>query len=197
MMGWFSALIESRTLRGWAIFAILGAIATAMLVALTGPSLAASEDTDDADVTIAELQEKTAKYQDVDRALKDGYVAPTRADGSLICVPGMGYHFVNRSDVLDEDPPEVGIKGHPLKPEAMLYERGENGELKLIAVEWIVRYEGQATPVLPGQPDAQFAGPMARHEPWMPTHYDLHAYIWKTNPSGTFAQFNTAVTCPS
>jgi hypothetical protein len=131
MMGWFSAVIERRTLLGWAIVAIVGAIATATLLAPTGSSFAASEDTDDADVTIAELQEKTAKYQDVDRAVKDGYVAPTREDGSLNCVPGIGYHFVNREDVLNDEPPEVGIKGHPLKPEAMLYEPGETASLSL------------------------------------------------------------------
>ena len=32
-----------------------------------------------------------------------------------------------------------------------------------------------------------FDGPMEGHEPGMPVHYDLHAWVWKRNPGGTFA----------
>jgi hypothetical protein len=34
------------------------------------------------------------------------------------------------------------------------------------------------------------------HEPGMPVHYDLHAWIWKRNPAGTFAMWNPRVECP-
>jgi hypothetical protein len=36
---------------------------------------------------------------------------------------------------------------------------------------------------------------MEGHEPGMPIHYDLHAWVWKHNPSGDFAQFNPEVAC--
>ena len=56
MMGWFSAVIESRTLRGWAIFAIVGAIAAATLLALVRPSFASHGPTDRYKDAEAELE---------------------------------------------------------------------------------------------------------------------------------------------
>src|ERR671911_2028034 len=102
MMGWFNAVIESRTLRGWAIVAILGAIATAMLLALTGPSFGASDDTAAAQpITLKQLRQATVKYHDVNNAVADGYVAP---NGGCVEPPlaggAMGYHYVNRDDVV-------------------------------------------------------------------------------------------------
>lgn len=41
-----------------------------------------------------------------------------------------------------------------------------------------------------------FDGPTLGHEPGMPIHHDLHAWVWKHNPAGTFAQFNPRVSCP-
>ena len=41
-----------------------------------------------------------------------------------------------------------------------------------------------------------FDGPMEGHEPGMPMHYDLHAWVWKRNPAGTFAMWNPRVECP-
>jgi len=170
------------------------------------------------------LREATGKYHNVTKALQDGYVAPARRDGSLNCVynprenGGMGYHFVHRQDVLEGSPFEVGVGGDPLKPEAMLYETKKDGELTLVAVEWIVQYDRWT-----GQPDTQpllvlgdgnlvepFHGPMAGHEywagspflegpngeAWMPWHYDLHAWIWKDNSRGVFHDWNPDVSCP-
>jgi hypothetical protein len=41
-----------------------------------------------------------------------------------------------------------------------------------------------------------FQGPMPGHAPGMPWHYDLHVWAWAPNPSGTFAQWNPAISCP-
>lgn len=41
-----------------------------------------------------------------------------------------------------------------------------------------------------------FDRPMLGHEPGQPIHYDLHAWAWKANPAGTFAQWNPRVSCP-
>ena len=205
MMGWFSAVIESRTLRGWAIVAILGAIATAMLLALTGPSFGASDDTAAAQgITLKQLRQATVKYHDVNNAVADGYVAPNGGcvfDRNVPSLGSMGYHYVNRDDVVNGDL-TAGIGGDPLKPEAMLYAPEANGDLKLVAVEWIVRDADQdlntdnvPKPELFGQ---TFQGPMLPHPgetAWMPIHYDLHAWIWKDNPNGMFAQYNPEVSC--
>jgi len=210
MMGWFSTVIERRTLLGWAIVAIVGAIATVALLALARPSFADHGDTDYDDVPaeLEQLREATDKYHSVSKALKDGYVAPERC----VSIPsgGMGYHYVNRADVnralVDPSDPEAytaGVGGDPLKPEAMLYE-AKNGKLTLVGVEWIVRDEdqvitpGEAQPQLVfGGIDEPFHGPMAPHESWMPIHFDLHAWIWKHNPSGLFADWNPTVSCPA
>jgi hypothetical protein len=236
MMGWFNAVIESRTLRGWALVAILGAIATAMLLALVRPSVASHGPTDrykDAEAYFDQLREATGKYHNVTKALQDGYVAPTRREPphSLNCVfdrtnvpsfGGMGYHFVHRQDILEGSPFEVGVGGDPMKPEAMLYETKKDGELSLVAVEWIVRSVDQTDvdPLTNPQDQPQlvlgtnlqepFHGPMAGHEywkdspytgpngqtEWQPIHYDLHAWIWKDNSRGVFDDWNPDVSCP-
>ena len=37
---------------------------------------------------------------------------------------------------------------------------------------------------------------MVGHGGGMPTHFDLHVWLWKRNPSGIFASWNPAVVCP-
>ena len=41
-----------------------------------------------------------------------------------------------------------------------------------------------------------FDGPMPGHNPSMPWHFDLHAWLWAENPAGTFAMFNPTLSCP-
>jgi hypothetical protein len=198
MMGWFNAVIERRTLLGWAIVAIVAAIATVIMLALARPSVASHGPTDrykDAEAEFDQLREATGKYHNVQKALQDGYVAPTRRGknpssldrSSLNCVfertnvpslGGMGYHFVHRQDILEGSPFEVGVGGDPLKPEAMLYETKKDGEFSLVAVEWIVRDEDQT--ITPNEPQPQlilgtisesFHGPMDGHEYWAGSPY--------------------------
>jgi hypothetical protein len=98
-------------------------------------------------------------------------------------VGAMGYHYVN-GNLLD-------LKVEALAPEAMVYEADANGELNLVAVEYIVpakEWNEQNTemPMLHG-----------RH-----FHLNeklgvlvLHAWIWKDNPSGMFEDWNPTVSC--
>ncbi len=41
----------------------------------------------------------------------------------------------------------------------------------------------------------RFDGPMLGHAPGMPIHYDLHVWVWRHNPSGTFNEYNPNVRC--
>ena len=73
--------------------------------------------------------------------------------------------------------------------------------LKLVAVEYGKRDADQNLgtagdrPLLFGQPfDGPMPGPGAPGT--MPIHYDLHAWVAESNPSGPFAQFNPAIACP-
>jgi len=40
-----------------------------------------------------------------------------------------------------------------------------------------------------------FDGPMAGHNPQMPWHYDLHAWVIENNPAGLFSQWNPSISC--
>jgi hypothetical protein len=103
----------------------------------------------------------------------------------------MGVHYANAR--LMRDPRIL-----PRRPEILVYEpRGDRR--KLVAVEY---YRADADGRLDTDDDRPrlfgrgFDGPMEGHAPGMPVHYDLHAWVWKRNPAGTFAQFNPRVHCP-
>ncbi|WP_339758051.1 hypothetical protein [Algoriphagus aquimarinus] len=136
---------------------------------------------------LADLRGATAKYHDIEVAMADGY-----AQGSP-CVSspdgGMGYHFVNFA-IVD------GIYD-PSMPEALLYEMNKNGQMKLVGVEFIIVKE--AWDIIPHtmipyfgmqEFDVAFAP-----EPLPFDNYQLHAWIWKNNPSGIFTKFNPNVMC--
>ena len=79
----------------------------------------------------------------------------------------------------------------------MLIYEPVGGKLQLVAAEWLVPLtaDTKERPSLFGQP---FLGPMEGHEPLIPkefAHYDLHAWLFKDNPLGTFAPTNPNVSC--
>jgi hypothetical protein len=133
---------------------------------------------------LAKVRQATAKYHNLDQAIADGYL-PTEVCVELPGVGGMGYHFANPA-LLEDDTVD------PLFPEVLLYAR-IGGRLHLVAVEYVVFDTGQPAPYLFGQ---RFDGPMPGHEPGMPVHYDLHAWLWHNNPDGIFAQYNPRIRCP-
>ncbi len=140
---------------------LTAAAVTATMLALAGPSFAAPDDTDPTvDEQLKQVRQATAKYQTPKQAEAAGYEAPAG------CVPRMGYHYVNRDDVLltgTRDDLSPGVEGEYQKPEALLYAPDETGELQLVAVEWIVPDADQNLstdsdrPQLFGRP---FDGPM-------------------------------------
>ncbi len=163
----------------------------AAVMALAGAALAVPGNTDsEVNKGLAEVRQATTEYHEVSDALADGY-QPTEHCVAVPELGGMGYHYVNPTLVSD---PSVD----PLQPEVLLYARKNNGALKLVAVEYLVvdadqdLSTGGDRPNLFGVP---FNGPMEGHEPGMPIHYDLHAWIFKGNPSGVFADFNSKVSC--
>lgn len=114
------------------------------------------------------VQASTAKYQDVDRALADGFV-PTEECVEVPGLGGMGYHYVN--------PERIDKRLVRGQPEVLLYATDESGNLVLTGVEYLVVDDDQDLstdddrPVLSGH---EFDGPMPGHGPDMPVHYDLH-----------------------
>jgi hypothetical protein len=179
-------------------------ILAAGVVATAGAALAAIAPAVAGDGSLSpELQAvraAVARYHSVEQALKDGYVfeadepcvssppAPSPFDGSH---GAMGIHVANPALLGD---PAID----PLRPELLLYVPKANGELELVGVEYWKADADQNLgtsgdrPSLFGQ---QFQGPMPGHNPTMPIHYDLHAWVAETNPNGVFAQFNSALSC--
>jgi hypothetical protein len=142
------------------------------------------------------LRKSLEKYQDYKVAVRDLYLstvgcvhyAGEKIPGYMEYAKGaMGVHFVN---LTVKGPPD------PMKPNVLIYEP-VGKQLKLVAVEWLVPLtpDTKEPPSLFGQ---TFMGPMEGHEPLIPkefVHYDLHAWLFKTNPLGMFAATNPTVSC--
>lgn len=137
------------------------------------------------------------KYKDPFVAVKDGFLSTVACidfpkgavDGPVEYPPGaMGVHFINMAN--------VGPQLDPAKPQVLIYEP-VGGKLVLVAAEWFMPVEaaGGKAPTIFGQ---TLLGPMDGHEPIMSAalrHYDLHVWLWKTNPRGVFESTNAAVKC--
>jgi hypothetical protein len=137
------------------------------------------------------LLEATSRFRNVDRAVAAGY-QPTRD-----CVPGMGYHYVNPALAGDTNI-------DPTMPEVLVYARSYHDGPQLVALEYF-RADADGNkrtdtdrPTLFGHP---FDGPMDGHPmppgaPPMPVHYDLHVWLYRTNPQGQLSSLNPRIQCP-
>lgn len=137
------------------------------------------------------------RYRDPIAAVHDGYFStlacvefPTAGSAGEMSYPagGMGVHFLNVS--------LIGPQLDTLHPQVLIYEP-YGDSLRLVAAEWFVPTQATATrPTLFGR---SFDGPMEGHHPIMPPeahHWDLHVWLWKSNPAGMFSPTNPSVRCP-
>ena len=130
---------------------------------------------------LAALRRVTAPFHDFGKAVAAGWSTPITA---CMASPagGMGFHYGNVA-LIDG---AVSVE----KPELLLYEPEANGRLRLVAVEYIVPYtawsRSATPPVLFGQD--------FKHNDTFGI-WALHAWVWKDNPSGMFADWNPRVTC--
>jgi hypothetical protein len=153
-------------------------IAGVLLVAILAGTavVAASGET-------AGIRRATARYRRVQAAQERGYEAFLECLSDPVA-GGMGYHYVN-FDIVD-----LALDAN--RPEALVYEPGPNGQLNLVAVEYIVPAEpwdaagNNAPPTLLGQLFHLNEGLGV---------YVLHAWVWKENPSGLYEDYNPAVEC--
>lgn len=133
----------------------------------------------------------TARFIDVNVAIHEGWVPATP------CVSGpqtgaMGVHYILPSRVPD------GVL-EPIEPEALIYEPQANGSLRLVGVEFIVIaadwanvHPDGSTPAVDGHL-TNFVDEPNRYG--LHAFYELHVWAWQHNPSGTFADWNTQVSC--
>ena len=137
---------------------------------------------------IEEVRAATARFKDVAAAEAAGY--------GLFhgCVNGpeqgaMGVHFVNGDLVGDG-------AINATQPEALIYE-WKNGRYQIVGVEYVVIADAwnaaNATPpVLKGQLFTYTGSP---NRYGIPAFYALHVWAWRDNPNGTFADWNSRVSC--
>lgn len=128
---------------------------------------------------LAAARAGTAGFHDVDTAEAAGY-AP---EGSCVEHPtdgGMGYHYLNTGHTALD----------PAKPQLVLYEPQANGRLRLVAVEYLVPYEVMSEDGPAPRLFEQDFHPTPHLNAWT-----LHVWLWRSNPSGMFAEFNPRVSC--
>jgi hypothetical protein len=168
----------------------------------------------DADLTA--VRAATERFRDVKVALAEGYVRDPMDlcdTAEMMGRPAeygvMGIHYV-RPDLLGiTGPPSPRVTGTGThtdftRPAVLIYEPQRDGSLELVAVENLVFKKAWEEAGNTGRPtfgsvpfDLMADDPTtAIDEAHMfEPHYDLHVWLYRTNPRGTFAQFNPNATC--
>jgi hypothetical protein len=132
----------------------------------------------------------TARFHDIEKAKEAGYTVKVIDQAGLQCIaqPGegaMGIHMLNPSlldGTIDADEPEL-----------LVYERRNDGSMKLVALEYLIfQSASNGRPSLFGQP---FDEIKAGNRYGIPPSWALHAWIWKPNPSGMLYAWNPRVDC--
>lgn len=140
---------------------------------------------------VEKVRAATSRFVDIGIAQSEGWVAGTP------CVSGpnsgaMGVHFLLPIRLRD------GVL-NASEPEALIYEPMLGGGMRLVGVEYIVIASDWAslhpeggTPVVDGHL-THYVGEPNRYG--LPAFYELHVWAWENNPNGSFADWNTQVTC--
>jgi hypothetical protein len=96
-------------------------------------------------------------------------------------VGGMGYHYVNVEALLD---PTLDVT----RPEAVMYEPGPNGQMRLVGLEYVIPADLWTSPTPPTLLGQELE--LNDFDLWA-----LHVWIWKNNPAGIFEPWNPDVSC--
>jgi hypothetical protein len=166
--------------------------------------------------TLDEIRAATARFQNAEVALAEGYVRdPTdmcdtaSMMGRSKALGGMGIHFF-RPDLLGiTAPPNPRVDGTGTytdfrKPSILIYEPREDGTLELVAVENLVFKKAweaaghRKRPSFHGVDyDHMFDDPATTIDEahGFEPHYDRHVWLYRPNANGMFAQYNPTVTC--
>ena len=206
---------------GFGLFVTMAVAAPALAAGADGPAThdAASHHAMAAssvpETVVQAVRDATAQFRDVNVATS----SPAKYHLFPGCFSGpqagaMGVHFV--SDALIGDG-TVNIQ----TPEALVYEPQADGSLRLVGVEYIVTVAdwlahggvgtpelkvnkddpneiGQTFQLVDGIPAVKDPSDTAAHTAnrfGLPPFYELHVWAWQNNPQGTFADWNTLVSC--
>jgi hypothetical protein len=139
---------------------------------------------------LAGVRQATEQYHNVKAAEQAGYGLFYVCTDNEGLDAAMGQHYADVSRVLD---PTID----PLDPEVLVYEPKPGGGYRLVAVEYVVfQADWDALHANPPQLFGHNFTPVpAGNRYGLPDFYELHAWIWKGNPRGTFDDWNPTVSC--
>lgn len=165
---------------------MLGAFAVIFSLALPMTATA----TRDVEAELATVRAATARFHDFGAAQAAGYGALhmcTDHEGGL---GAMGEHHVSGTAVSD-------IEFDLSQPEVLVYEPMPNGRMRLVAVEFVVFAEpwDAVSPTPPQLFGRDLALVEAPNRYGVPSFYQIHVWLWRHNPSGTFSDWNPTVSC--
>jgi hypothetical protein len=138
--------------------------------------------TDAAEAALRELKRIVQPYRALGAAKKAGYGAQLTLCMEQPPLGGMGIHYGNLGlfDAVVE----------PLKPEILMYEPQQNGDLLFVGVEYAVPYTAWTSE----QPPNLLGVPFHKNDTFQ--LWILHAWIGpKPNPSGILQDWNPRVSC--
>lgn len=164
---------------------LVTAIAVAALLAVAAGSISAAGQNQ-----LGPVRAATAAFHDLTAAENAGY-GPFYVCSDEPGEGAMGQHYVNGALVGD---PTID----PLRPEALVYEPKKNGGQRLVGVEYVVfQADWDALHASPPSLFGRRFTPVAEGNRYgLPAFYQLHAWIWRPNPSGMFYDWNPRVRCP-
>jgi hypothetical protein len=132
----------------------------------------------DVQQVIETLRRATARYHNIENAKQDNFVLLHDCETRLNDEP-VGTVYVNLSRLTDG---VIDLE----KPEGLIYEPGPTG-LKLVGVELAIPFQ------LSTEPPHLLGATFQREDEF--GVFALHAWVWRSNPNGLFAETNPRVTC--
>lgn len=140
---------------------------------------------------IDQVRHATEQYLEISTAMAQNFVQATP------CVSGpdagaMGVHFV-RMDRVSK------LVLDATQPQALIYEPMPDGAMRLVGVEYIVLDQNWSAANPPGTaPSLQ--GNLLNYVAYpnryaLPAFWEIHVWAWQHNPKGSYADWNTQVTC--
>lgn len=136
---------------------------------------------------LVRLRQATAAYHDIEKAEDDGWEVRFPPECLTHAQLGaMGSHLLNPELLENEEAGRVAVT----EPEFLVYEPGADGQMRLVAVEYVVPFD-----VVPadGDPPTLFGHEFHANETF--GVWAFHVWAWRHNPAGLFADWNPRVSC--
>ena len=165
---------------------VVGVMAIAMTLGSIGLVMAAGGVGSE----LAQVRAATARFHDFGVAEAEGYGPLHMCTDHNAGLGAMGQHYVKGAVVGD-------LEFDLSQPEVLVYEPLQNGQQRLVAVEFVVFKEpwdavNASPPMLFGQ---ELQPVLAPNRYGVPSFYQIHVWLWKNNPAGIFNDWNTRVSC--